>query len=178
MLGNMTKEPVTVVGIQLPTEFEAAYAAYTGAGPTRALARIMVLNMQTYNTTVGGQGLEPLPGAPPPRGSKTYSFGGATSAGATVSLQRLWANGSDAIAGITFDGWSYAYELDGGRPVRLSNVTVGETATVGANGSVSVVVPDSSAVILNFSGVGSGAPPPPVQMSLGRRRRNILGWPV
>ncbi|KAL1998863.1 hypothetical protein VTN02DRAFT_5464 [Thermoascus thermophilus] len=44
-----------------------------------------------------------------------------------LSVQRLLANGRHAITGITRDGWSYNYELDGGKPVRLDNVTVGET---------------------------------------------------
>ena len=59
------------------------------------------------------------------------------------------ANGSDAITGITFDGYSYNYELDAGRPVLLRNVTRGETAIV-KNGLVKVDVPASSAVILDF----------------------------
>jgi hypothetical protein len=59
------------------------------------------------------------------------------------------ANGSNAITGITWDGYSYNYELDGGKPVRLHNVTVGETARVSNDGVVAIDVPYSSAVILN-----------------------------
>ena len=44
---------------------------------------------------------------------------------------------------------SFNYELDNGRPVKLDNVTVGETVQV-ADGAVSVVVPDSSAVVLDL----------------------------
>ena len=69
--------------------------------------------------------------------------------GSTVPVQRLQAAGSDVRSGITFDGWSYNYELDQGRPVRLSNVTTGETVKV-SGGKVSVVVENSEAVILSF----------------------------
>lgn len=105
--------------------------------------------MRGYNTTVDGQGLESVPN-PPPRSSQQYTFAvSGVRNGELVGVQRLLANGSDAITGITFDGWSYNYELDLGKPVRLHNVTVGETAVV-RNGQVTVDVPDSSAVLLNF----------------------------
>ncbi len=148
MLGNLRTTPVTVTSIALPSDREAAYAAYTGQGATKSLRRVLVLNLHSYNTTVDGAGLVPLAGAPA-RGSQTYSFGGLP-AGAQVAIQRLMANGSDAITGITWDGWSYNYELDGGRPVRQANVTVGEAVVVGADGSVNVTVPDSSAAILTI----------------------------
>ena len=91
-----------------------------------------------------------------PRPSKNYTFDlGAAAAGKTAFVRRLWANGSDAITGITWDGWSYNFELDEGRPVRLRNVTVGERVKVAGDGSVSVSVPDSTAVILDF-GKGAG----------------------
>ena len=149
MLGNLRMTPVTITSIALPSDDEAAYAAYTGQGTTKSLRRVLVLNLQSYNTTVDGAGLVPLSGGAPARGSKSYSFGGLP-AGAQVAIQRLMANGSDAITGITWDGWSYNYELDGGRPVRQANVTVGEAAVVGADGSVNVTVPDSSAAILTI----------------------------
>lgn len=60
------------------------------------------------------------------------------------------ANGSDALSGITFDGYSYNYELDNGLPVRLHNVTRGECIEVGAEGKANVKVPASSAVIVNL----------------------------
>ena len=60
------------------------------------------------------------------------------------------ANGSDAISGITFDGYSYNYELDEGKPVRLNNVTYGEKINVGKNGMLKVDVPWSSAAIVSL----------------------------
>ncbi|EGR49630.1 glycoside hydrolase family 79 [Trichoderma reesei QM6a] len=149
-LGNSALLPVSITNLPLPDAREAAYAAHYSSGLLRGhLARITVLNMRGYNTTVDGQGLEPVP-SPPPRPSQKYTFAvSGVRNGARVGVQRLLANGSDAITGITFDGWSYNYELDKGKPVRLHNVTVGETAVV-RNGQVTVDVPDSSAVLLSF----------------------------
>lgn len=161
MLGHIPSSPVSIAHIPLSSTAEVAYAAYVGSTPTtptspRTLSRIMVLNMNGYNSTVDGYGLDPLPSTElVPRGSKNYTFDlDASLAGKKVRVHRLWANGSDAITGITWDGWSYNYELDAGRPVRLGNVTVGEIVVVGVDGSVSVDVPDSSAVMLDFKGLG------------------------
>ncbi len=105
--------------------------------------------MNGYNTTVDGTGLGVVT-QPLPRGSRNYTFALDSSRDTVkVGVQRLMANGSDAISGITWDGWSYNYELDKGRPVRLANVTVGETLAV-HNGVVTVTVPDSSAALLNI----------------------------
>lgn len=59
------------------------------------------------------------------------------------------AGGSDAITGVTFDGYSYAHDLKEGKPVRLSNITVGEKATV-KKGAVTVTLPASSGAIINL----------------------------
>ncbi|KAK3693520.1 glycoside hydrolase superfamily [Podospora appendiculata] len=153
-LGNLIHRPSTVVEILLnsSTSTAAAYAIYTARGS--AVARLLVLNMNSYNTTVDGHGLDPLPAAEvPARPVADYTFiipGDVASAGDKVAVRRLWANGSDAVTGITWDGWSYNYELDKGRPVRLGNVTVGERVVVGEGGVVRVGVPDASAVLLSF----------------------------
>ena len=72
-----------------------------------------------------------------------------------ADIQRLSANGSDAITGVTFDGYSYNYELRNGMPVLLGNVTRGETIKVGMDGMMSIDLPRSSAAIIRF-GKGSG----------------------
>src|SRR5436305_15004677 len=102
--------------------------------------------MRQYNYTVNGTSsvINPVP-----RPSLSYEFQVPQGLNAKVKIQQLWANGSDAITGITFDGYSYNCELNHGKPVRLRNVTVGEAAEV-KNGIVGVTVPDSFAVILNF----------------------------
>ncbi|KAK3905880.1 hypothetical protein C8A05DRAFT_41265 [Staphylotrichum tortipilum] len=122
--------PATVVEIPLNSTAnstgllpESAYAVYTHSGAR--LARLVVINMRGYNTTVGGAGLVPLP-SPPARGAVEKG----TERGGEIAIHRLLANGSDAITGITFDGWSYNWELAEGMPVRLGNVTVGERAVI------------------------------------------------
>ncbi|KAL2128381.1 hypothetical protein VTI74DRAFT_9263 [Chaetomium olivicolor] len=150
--------PLASQSANLSLQPESAYAIYTHAG-TR-LARLMVLNMRSYNTTVDGAGLVPVD-PPPPRPATEYVFqldgvAGQRGRRRVVQVKRLWANGSDAITGITWDGWSYNYELDGGRPVRLGNVTVGEEVVVGGGGEVRVVVPDASAVLLELDGIREG----------------------
>jgi len=152
-LGDTTRSPVSIASLPLSSPHEAAYAAYrTTSHGSSSLARVVLLNMRAYNTTEGGTGLGYAPGPLPPRPVRTYTLdvdGAGLRAGARVGVQRLMANGSDAITGITWDGWSYAYELDGGRPVRLENVTTGEEAVVKL-GKLRVEVPDSSAVVLSF----------------------------
>ncbi|KAI1477023.1 glycoside hydrolase family 79 protein [Daldinia eschscholtzii] len=138
---------------------DVAYAAYS---PTSgALARLLVLNLRAYNYTLNGTGGAEL--NPAPRSERTYRFTGIDGVGVGVGVgvgdgegeggevlvRRLRANGSDAITGITWDGWSYNYELDRGKPVRLENVTVGERVGV-VDGVVEVKVSNSEAVVLDF----------------------------
>jgi hypothetical protein len=141
MLGDLTRHSVQISNLPLESELESAYAAYEDG----TLERIAVLNMRQYNYTVNGTSSIPNP---VPRPSQTYTFD-IQSGVSKVGVQRLAANGSDAITGITWDGWSYNWELKQGKPVRLGNVTIGEQVKV-KKGSVSVEVPDSSVVILNL----------------------------
>ncbi|KAJ5917815.1 hypothetical protein N7454_010190 [Penicillium verhagenii] len=134
---------IQVVNLPLTKDTDAAYATYIDG----QLARIAVLNMQEYNTT-GSTDSGSRPTA-------TYSFRVPVSSGAggsarSLSVHRLMANGSDAISGITWDGWSYNYELAGGAPVRLDNITVGETVPLLESGIVELKLPFSSGAIVNL----------------------------
>lgn len=160
MLGNIDVHPPTIVEIPPDANnnnpHQVAYAAYINNGKT--LVRIMVLNMLTFNSTANGAGLLPLADNELPTRTSTKSqfnlpdkYNNLTNK--TITLRRLRANGSDAITGITWDGWSYDYESRGGKPVRMENVTVGETVEV-EGGVVSVDVEDSGAVLLDFEGGG------------------------
>jgi Glycosyl hydrolase family 79 C-terminal beta domain len=142
MIGESTMSSVSIVNIPLSHEQEAAYAAYVNG----KLARIMVVSLEAYNYTLSGlgAGLNPVP-----RPTYSYTFQLPPGGASEVAVQRLYANGSDALSGITFDGWSFNYELAQGRPVRLQNITTGETLPVTA-GKVTVVVQASQAVILNL----------------------------
>lgn len=141
-LGNLGVSPVRIAHLTTEGgEYESAYAAYVD----NTLRRILILNMNAYNYTQNGTG----PGLnPDARTVRTYSFN-VGNVSTSASVQRLYANGSDAITGITWDGWSYNYELNAGRPVQLDNVTVGETVPV-TGGIVEVGVADSQAVVLNL----------------------------
>lgn len=152
MLGNLVDHPSMIASVPLSggDNQQAAYAAYVDSGSS--LVRVLVLNLNAYNSTVDGKGVVPLdPGDLASRPSRKYSFSvEGFSKGTPVLLQRLWASGSDAISGITWDGYSYNYEEAKGKPVRMKNVTIGETVAVGDDGVVNVEVPDSSAVMLDF----------------------------
>lgn len=152
MLKGFDRDPVSISDIPLSSDAEeSAYAAHYMATARQgsSLSRIMVVNMHSYNTTIDGAGLVPDPNAPQrPVRSYTFSVDGALN-GRSMGVQRLFANGSDAITGMTFDGMSYNYELRSGLPVRLHNVTTGERVAV-RNGQITVMVPDSSAALLSF----------------------------
>jgi Glycosyl hydrolase family 79 C-terminal beta domain len=136
-LGDLTKDNVSISDIELGSTYENAYAAYVND----RLERIALIQMQAFNYT----------NSTGPRPSETYRFQLPHGCSVrNVGVQRLMANGSDAITGITFDGYSYNYDLDSGRPVLLNNVTRGEVVEVGSDGTLEVKVPWSSAVILNM----------------------------
>ena len=135
-LGDLTKQRPQVVDLGLQGSDQSAYALYNGG----KLSKIAVINLQEYNSTNGVQQYH--------RPTKLYTFR-VPSGVNNASLQRLSANGSNAITGVSFNGYSYADELDNGRPVLLKNVTSGERVTV-RGGKLVVEVPDSSAVILNL----------------------------
>jgi len=135
---------VSVSDIELGSEYQNAYAAYVDG----RLERIAIIQMREYNYS------SPTGASRP---SETFSFrlpsSGSSSAATTVmavGVQRLMANGSDSITGVTFDGYSYNYELDKGLPALLHNVTRNEALQIAQGGQVTVDVPWSSAVILNL----------------------------
>nr|OQO29668.1 hypothetical protein B0A51_02573 [Rachicladosporium sp. CCFEE 5018] len=142
-LGDLTNPRARpqIVDLGLLNDYEAAYASYVRG----KLAKLIVINMNAYNATATNVGFITNYTRPVekyrfqlPRGVRS------------VGLQRLLANGSDAITGVTFDGFSFAQELGHGRPVRLANITRGEILRVRKNGRVEVSLLRSSAVILNL----------------------------
>lgn len=139
VLGDSTTSEVKVANIPLISSTEAAYAVYVNG----SLARIAVINMQGYNSSGSGQYSTPT------RNKPSYLFSVPQTSSSSVGVRRLLAGGSDAMTGISFDGYSYEYELQQGMPVLLSNITRGEKISV-INDTISVQVMDSSAVILDF----------------------------
>ncbi|KAI1827799.1 glycoside hydrolase family 79 protein [Xylaria intraflava] len=128
------------VGVQ-----DSAYLAFV----RDELARIVLINMRAYNYTLNGTGdLDTLNPAARPVRTYTVALPGVEE-GREAVVRRLQANGSDAITGVTWDGTSYNYELDLGKPVQLHNVTTGERVVV-KNGAVEIRVPDSEAALVDF----------------------------
>ena len=122
-----------ISNLQLPSEIDAAYAVYDND----TLARLVALNMETSwsNATAS-------------RPSKTFTFRVPEQFGA-ATVHRLAGPGADSKTNITFGGVSYAYELDGGRPVVVDSEARDERVTV-ENGLVKVDLPASSAVLLKL----------------------------
>lgn len=119
---------------------ESAYVVYVDG----RLERVAVLQMTEWNYTVGGDGGEGE------RPSERFVFELPEGWDGEVVVKRLMANGSDAITGVTFDGVSYNYELDEGKPVKMDNVTTGEVLMVGEDGTVELEVPWSSSAVLQL----------------------------
>ncbi|RAK86834.1 beta-glucuronidase [Aspergillus costaricaensis CBS 115574] len=138
-------DDVRIVNLPLAADTEAAYAAYVND----SLVRVAVINLVEFNYTSTDSIAEKVESRP----SAKYTFQLPSSGSVysdSVSVQRLMANGSNAITGITWDGWSYNYELAQGKPVRLQNVTIGEAISVGDDGVVEIEIPYSSAAILSL----------------------------
>ena len=140
MVGNATTTggEVRIAEIDLGTGVAAdgtqtAYAAYVNG----TLARIALVNMRVYDSQDDSTS----------RGDQSYVFSVPGSTSTVWSVRRLLASGSDAVSGVTWDGYSYEYDLAAGMPVLLGNVTRGESVAACA-GVLGVVVQDSSAVVL------------------------------
>ena len=108
MMGNITAAKVSISNIPQSSIYDASYAAYVND----KLARIAVINMREYNYTTNRS-------APSIRPSSSYSFSLPVRYASQAIVQRLIANGSNAISGLTFDGYSYSYEINNGKPVLL-----------------------------------------------------------
>ncbi|KAF2858047.1 glycoside hydrolase family 79 protein [Piedraia hortae CBS 480.64] len=158
-LGNLTRAEgrPKVVNIPLNDSIHlAAYAAYVNG----QLGRIMLINLNEFNATEGNDFITPGP-RPSQRFTIPVNRLRYSPVNFGASVKRLMANGSDAMTGITFDGYSYDYELEKGKPVLSHDITRGERVAVqpitpgNGNGigmayGIEVDVPDSSAAILSF----------------------------
>lgn len=144
-IGDSASTKTQIANLPLPNEEESAYAAYVNG----MLDKVMVVNMQEYNYSLNTNESWTDP-AGTTRPVATYSFQGPSGCCGNAVVQRLMANGSDAITGITWNGVSYNYELEGGKPVQLKNVTSNEVIQIGEDGSFSVDVPWSSAAMVKL----------------------------
>jgi hypothetical protein len=128
--------------LELSDELSSAYAVFKN----HQLSKIVVMNLHEYNASDWNSNYTSTFKRP----TTQYSFQLAPHIKCAGMIQRLIANGSDALTGITFDGYSYNYELANGKPVLLRNVTRNEKAPLdrGTN-KLTLGVPWSSAVIWN-----------------------------
>ncbi|TKA76148.1 hypothetical protein B0A49_03722 [Cryomyces minteri] len=139
MMGDLTKGTTAIANLPLQHDEEAAYAAYVGG----MLKRVMVINMHEYNYTIISSA------APSPRPSQTYALNVPQGCSGFGVVQRLMANGSDAISGITWNGVSYDHELGNGMAVAMGNATRNEILEVNS-GVATLDVPWSSAAMVNL----------------------------
>ena len=133
MLGNLSSSTVQIRHLPLAGDKDAAYAAYEN----NHLARVMAINMRDYNYTDTA--------ATAPRPNKTYVLSAPAACVGEARVDYLQGNGSNAITGLTWAGYSYNQELANGKPVRLTNVTEHEMIRVDYNGDFAIDVPDSAA---------------------------------
>ncbi|KKA20897.1 Glycoside hydrolase family 79 protein [Rasamsonia emersonii CBS 393.64] len=128
---------VQVKEVSLPagsdSDLDSAYAAYVDGN----LTRLAVLNLRQYDSTSGGA-----------RPSQNYTIQVPT--GSSWTVKRLTAAGSDVTTGVTFNGFAYEYESLG-QAVRVNGTTSDEKVTADENGTVTITVRDSEAVIATIS---------------------------
>jgi hypothetical protein len=115
-------------------EEQAAYVAFVD----EVVERLAVVNLRQWNATESEQR--------PEQQYEFQTFGGMKEA----RVKRLIASGSDVYSGVTYGGFSYNWELNNGKPVRLNNVTDVEIVSIGADGRLVFKVPASSAAIVTL----------------------------
>ncbi len=137
MLGKNSESKVQIRNLPLLGDKDAAYAAYEN----NHIARIMAINLRDFNYT----------GAATTRPNHTYAFSAPTACSGLARLEYLHGNGSNAVTGLTWAGYSFNQELENGKPVRLQNVTEYEMIPVDASGGFAIDVPDSSAAMVTLT---------------------------
>ncbi|KAF3021966.1 hypothetical protein E8E14_010185 [Neopestalotiopsis sp. 37M] len=139
-LGNVARNQTQVLAIPMSNATDSAYVIYKDG----SLASIAILNMVAYNYT------DPATARP----STTYSFSIADESDYTAcTVKRLMANGSDSVTGVTWDGYSYNYELANGKASRLTNITNSEeeSSIEVVNGTFNVTLPYSSFALVELA---------------------------
>ncbi|KAN0066213.1 hypothetical protein ACQY0O_000307 [Thecaphora frezii] len=128
---NTQIAPISISGT--PSNYSnrlGAYAAYRGG----RLTSLVMINTQLAYTGAAA-------------GTVNFAFSLPNLAGSTVYLSTLNATGSDAATNTTWNGISY--EVSGtGRPTVVDGQTI--AVTIGSDGSLSLPVRDSQAVVANI----------------------------
>ncbi|KAF2090616.1 glycoside hydrolase family 79 protein [Saccharata proteae CBS 121410] len=121
-VGDLTAGQVEVASLELNGSAEAAYGVYGNA----TLKRLAVVNMREWNYSTTADTTTATTNSTRP--TNDYWFSVPLSCNGTAVVQRLMANGSDAVTGVTFNGRSFDWELEQGMPVLLRNMTKDEIA--------------------------------------------------
>jgi Glycosyl hydrolase family 79 C-terminal beta domain len=142
MVGKYCNTSPTQIKTLLGNESYTAYGAYENG----ALKRIMAVNLEQYNYTSTNGSVNSAA-----RPKTTYWFSAPTGCAGAAMVSRLMANGSDAITGITWGGYSFNYELQKGNPVLQTNVTKEEAVLIGEDGTLLLDVSASSAAMVKLT---------------------------
>lgn len=131
--GNGTTQIAAVTPTNIPSnyvDYVRTYAAYTNS----ELSAVVLINSMTSNAAVTS------------KGSVTFSLSFPNAKGETLYISTLTAAGGDSTTGTTWNGISFESSSDG--TPTTANTAV-QTVTIGNDGSASVTVRDSQAVIAN-----------------------------
>jgi hypothetical protein len=143
-LGDSGKTQLAQYLLEDADENNVAYAAYE----ENQLKRVALLNMQEYNATSSGSGSGSKREADHyvPRPYTTFKFPSPKGV-EWAKVTKLWAPEAQANQTVTFDGYSYAYELAKGKPVKVRN---DESYVRAEKGQFSVDVEATGAVIVTL----------------------------
>lgn len=131
--GNGTMQIAAVTPINIPSNYATyvrTYAAYTNS----ELSAVILVNSMTSNAAVTS------------KGSVTFQLSFPHAIGETLYISTLTAAGGDSTSGTTWNGISFETNSDG-TPSTTSKTV--QTVVIGSDGSASVTVRDSQAVIAN-----------------------------
>ncbi|TID21304.1 glycoside hydrolase family 79 protein [Venturia nashicola] len=131
--GNGTTQIAAVTPNNIPSnyaDYVRTYAAYTN-GELSAVVLINSMNSREEVTS---------------KGSVTFKLSFPNAKGETLYISTLTAAGGDSVTGTTWNGLSFQDSGDGTASVSNSAV---QTVVIGNDGSASVTVRDSQAVIAN-----------------------------
>jgi hypothetical protein len=131
--GNGTAQIAAVTPTNIASNYAnyvRTYAAYTQG----TLSAVVLINAMTSNAAITS------------KGSVTFSLSFPNAKGKTLYLSTLTAAGGDSTTGTTWNGISFESSNDGTPTTADKSV---QTITIGSDGSASVTVRDSQAIIAN-----------------------------
>jgi len=132
--GNGTTQIAALSPSNIPSAYSTyvrTYAAYTNGD----LAAVVLINSMMANASDNS------------KGSLTFRLSLPSAKGQSLYLSTLTADGADSQSGVTWNGMSYEKNSDG-TPTTVDQAV--QTVSIGSDGSASVTVRDSQAVIANI----------------------------